>query len=219
MASVTATPNPARVGQSVSLLGDGFAASTATAVRLDSEGFAAEITSDAGGLVSNDDINDHADGTLTNTGNPAAADTVVIGSVTYTFRATLTAGGLPNEVLIGGTASVSFDNLKAAINGAAGAGTTYGAGTVAHPDVIAGAKTATTLVVVARLAGTAGNSIASTEGSTVLSWGAGTLLGGLGDPTGFKQVDWVPTKPGTFTVIMNDGTNSASAKVQVFLSA
>src|SRR3970040_22179 len=124
MASLVATPNPAKVGDSIALLGEGFAASTATAVKIDSEGFAAEGTSDAGGLISNDDINDHADGTRANPANPATTD----------------------------------------------AGTTYWTGTVAHADVIAGAKTATPLAVVARVAGTGGNSIATTEASTALSW-------------------------------------------------
>lgn len=218
MATLVATPNPARVGQSISLLGEGFVASTPTAIKLDSEGFSSEITSDAGGLLSNDDINDHADVTLTSAGNPANNETVTIGSRVYTFKTTLT--GAADEVLIGGSASASLDNLKAAVNGAAGGGTTYGTGTVAHADIVAGLKTATTIVFVARLAGTAGNSLASTETSaTALSFGAATLLGGLGDPTGYKSMDWIPTKPGTYTVVADDGTNKASAKVQVYQSS
>src|SRR3989304_760479 len=103
MASLVATPNPAKVGDSIALLGEGFAASTATAVKIDSEGFAAEVTSDAGGLISNDDINDHADGTLTNTANPANNDTVTIGSRTNTFNNAL--NGSANEVFFCGSAS------------------------------------------------------------------------------------------------------------------
>ena len=216
MATLIATPNPARVGQSIAFFGEGFAVSTATVIRVDAIGWAGEIVTDAGGLLSNDDINDHADGVLTNTGNPANLDTVTIGSVTYRF---VTALAQANDVLIGGSASASFDNLKAAINGATGAGTTYHAGTVAHPTAIAGAKTATTLAVVARSAGTDGNAIASTDGSTVLSWGAGTLVGGAGDPTGFKSVDWTPMHEGTYLVTASDGTNSASVKVRVIASS
>ena len=217
-ASLVVSPNPTRVGQSVTILGVDFAASTPVAVRIDSQGFFSEFASNAGGLISNDLITEHATGTITSTGNPAAGEQVVLGSVTYTFRASLTTGGLPNEVLIGAAATNTLDNLKAAVNGTAGAGTTYGAGTVAHPDIIAGQKTATTIVFHARLAGTAGNSLASTETSTVLSFGGTTLSGGAADVTGFKEMDWRPVKEGTYVITATDGTNTASAIVVVYTS-
>lgn len=54
--------------------------------------------------------------------NPTAGDTVTILGVTFTFVATPTN---PGDVDIGGSAAVSVDNLVAAINGGAGAGTAY----------------------------------------------------------------------------------------------
>lgn len=54
--------------------------------------------------------------------NPTANDTVTILGVTFTFVATPTN---PGDVDIGGTAAASVDNLVAAINGGAGAGTAY----------------------------------------------------------------------------------------------
>lgn len=54
--------------------------------------------------------------------NPTANDTVTILGVTFTFVATPTN---PGDVDIGGSAAVSVDNLVAAINGGAGAGTAY----------------------------------------------------------------------------------------------
>jgi hypothetical protein len=219
MATLTVTPNPTRVGQPVTILGADFAASTPVAVRIDSQGFFSEIASNSGGLISNDLITEHATATITAAGNPSATETVTLGGVTYTFRASLTSGGLANEVLIGGTASASLDNLKAAVNGAAGAGTTYGNGTVANPDIIAGAKNATTIVFHARLAGTAGNALASTETSaTALSFGGATFTGGAADVTGFKEMDWRPTKEGTYIITATDGTNTATATVQVYTS-
>jgi len=218
MATLTVSPNPSRAGQPVTILGEGFAATTAVGIRIDYEGFFAEIVSNAGGLFSNDDIGDHATGTITAAGNPANNETVTLGSRTYTFKTTLT--GAANEVLIGAAATNSLDNLKAAVNGTAGEGTTYGTGTVAHADIIAGNKTATTIVFHARLAGTDGNSLATTETSaTALSFGGATLTGGAGDPTGYKTMDWRPTKEGTYVIIASDGTNSATAKAQVFRSA
>lgn len=122
-----------------------------------------------------------ATGTLTSTGTaPANNDTVTIGDVTYTFKTALSsAPTVANEVLIGASASIALDNLKAAINDAGGTkGTTYSFGTVAHPQVTAGTKTATTLVVDAKFK-QIGNTVATTETSSQLSWGGATLASGL----------------------------------------
>jgi hypothetical protein len=105
---------------------------------------------------------------------PSNNDTVTIGTRVYTYKTTLT--GAAYEVLIGVSASVALDNLKSAINGTAGAGTTYGTGTVAHTTFEATTKTSTTLLIEARLSGTL--TTATTEASTHLSWGAATVTGG-----------------------------------------
>ena len=60
---------------------------------------------------------------------PHAADTTIVGSVTYTWRASVTTTA--NEVKIGTTLAGSISNLNAAINGEAGGGTTYGSLTTA----------------------------------------------------------------------------------------
>jgi hypothetical protein len=117
-----------------------------------------------------------ATGVLTLTGNAIAAQTVTIGTITYTFRATVPAA---YDVLIGGSASATLDNLIAAINGAAGSGTLYGSGTTAHPTVSVVAGAGDTMDLTADTAGTAGNSIATTETMTLGSFGAATLTGGL----------------------------------------
>lgn len=124
---------------------------------------------------------DAGSGTLTSDATaPSDGDTVVIGSVTYTYKTTLSTGpAVPYEVLIGVSAAVALDNLKSAINGTAGAGTTYGTGTVAHPDVEATTNSNTEQVVVARTAGVI-DAIATTETSSHLSWGAATLEGAAG---------------------------------------
>lgn len=69
-------------------------------------------------------------GTLTQTANPGNGETVVLGSVTYTFKTTLT--GAANEILIGATCAASMTNLISAVMGTAGSGSTYGTGTVAN---------------------------------------------------------------------------------------
>lgn len=121
--------------------------------------------------------------TLTTTGVLATdGDIITIGNLngpatTYTFKTALT--GAAYEVLLGGTASVTLDNLKSAINATAGAGTTYGIGTGAHQSVIATTKTATTLLITADKPGVAGNSIVTTKTSVTLSWTAATMAGGV----------------------------------------
>lgn len=122
-------------------------------------------------------IGTSATGTLTSdTTAPGDGDTVTIGTTVYTFKLVLT--GAAYEVLIGASAAAALDNLKSAVNGTAGAGTTYGTGTVAHPTVAAVTNTNTTQLFVARTGGTAGNSIATTETSAHLSFGATTLASG-----------------------------------------
>lgn len=116
-------------------------------------------------------------GTLTSSGNFVDSEKVLIGGVTYTFTVNLT--GAANEIKIGATASDSLDNLIAAINHAAGEGTTYGTGTVVHPTVTAAAGAGDTAVITAKTIGVAGNSIATTVVAASASFGAVTLEGGV----------------------------------------
>lgn len=125
--------------------------------------------------------------TLTAAGQPSANDTVSIGTAgkekVYKFVAALTAPAVANEVVISAVnASGSLDNLIAAINGAAGAGTTYGTGTVAHTEVDAVAGDGDTVTITAKAYGVAGNLIACTcPVGTALSFGNAKLVGGV-DP-------------------------------------
>jgi len=116
--------------------------------------------------------------TLTLTGNAVAAEQVIIGNITYSFRTVLVAA---YDVLIGATASDTLDNLIAAINGAAGAGTTYGTGTVAHPDVTAAAGAGDTMTVTANTPGAAGSLIETSETMTEGNWTYDNMYGGVDD--------------------------------------
>lgn len=128
-----------------------------------------------------------AAGTLTsNNTNVTDGKVVVVGAVTYTFKTALTTNPatVPNEILIGADADGTLANLKAAINGAAGEGTSYSTGTVAHPDVSCGNVTSHAVIVTAKVKGTAANSKATTTDETTLSWGAATLAGGVNGTVG-----------------------------------
>lgn len=113
--------------------------------------------------------------TGTATGQPADTQTVTIGAKTYTFDTVLVDSA--NHVLIGATPSDTLDNLIAAINGAAGAGTLYGTGTVAHTQVTAAAGAGDTIVVTANadIAAATATLIATTDTADNFSWGAATL--------------------------------------------
>ena len=118
-------------------------------------------------------------GTVTASGVAVAGETITIGDVTYTWRAAVD-NAVANEIKIGAAATNSLDNLKDAINGtsAVGApGTEYSQLTKRHPQVTAGAKNATTLVV-ASTDTNANGSLATTETMTNWAWGAATLSAG-----------------------------------------
>jgi hypothetical protein len=126
-------------------------------------------------------ITPRAIGTLTSSGNPAAADTVTINSKVYTFETSLT--NVDGHVKVGATAADTLVNLMHAINLVGGvAGTDYAAATTAHPTVAAVSTTSTTLLVRAKTGGTAGNALTTTESSTALAWGGATLAGGAVGP-------------------------------------
>lgn len=116
---------------------------------------------------------------MSNGTNPDAGDTVTLGAVTYTFRTSV--GTTANEVLIGATPLVTLTNLCYAVAAEpTQAAVTFGSATVANPAVTGAVATALTAVFTAILAGTAGNSLASTETSAHLSFGGTTFSGGSG---------------------------------------
>ena len=121
-----------------------------------------------------------AAGVLTLTANAANTNTVTIGSTVYTFVTALSTGpAVPYEVKVGTAATDSIDNLISAINGASGAGSTYGTGTGAHPDVTAAIGAGDTMGVTAKLTGYDGNLIATTDTlASTSSFAAATLTGG-----------------------------------------
>lgn len=102
------------------------------------------------------------------TGNPSSGNTVTVGNETYTFVSTTPAAAY--QVAIGETANGTLNNLQAAVNAGAGAGTDYGTGTVANTSATITAVSGGQATVTAITAGTTGNSIAL---SAELSNGAG----------------------------------------------
>lgn len=95
------------------------------------------------------------------------AETVTLGTgataKTYAYVAVLSIPAVANEVLIGANQTASHLNILRAVNKAAGEGTLYGTGTVAHSRILGLSSDGTTTVFNARVKGTAGNAFASTE--------------------------------------------------------
>lgn len=213
-AALTVAPTEVQVGDAVTITGTGFLADTVVTVTIPEYGESFETMSDEAGGISSDDLADRAFTVLTSNGTDVTAnDTVTIGAVTYTFKATPTT--VANEVKVGGTAAITLTNLKNAINQTGVSGTDYGSGTVIHPTVSAGALTATTLRLYAKTAGTGGNSLVSTKSAATLTFTSTVFAGGAAS-TGISSLLYTPTSNRPFTVQATDGTNSASATVRVF---
>lgn len=212
-ASIATSPVNPVTGDSVTFTGDGWTPHATVDIKVAQAGFETELVADTEGAIGSADLADRAKVTLTLSGNASAAETVTLGAVTYTFRASV--ASTANEVLVGANAAESLANLKAAVNNDTTQSTKYGTATVANPTVGAAALTATTLEFYAKTGGTGGNSLASTETMTNGAFSAATLTGGSA-ATGVDSVIWHPTSPGTYTITGSDGTLTATATCRVW---
>lgn len=123
--------------------------------------------------------NTFATGTLTFTGLPAAGETITVGATTYTWASPV---GAANTVLIGATTADCIDNLVAAINAGAGAGTAYGTGTTANTDAGASVYLDPQMSLTAVNIGSGGNTVATTSTTANAAFDDATLTGGQDIP-------------------------------------
>jgi flagellin len=155
----------------------------------------------------------YATGTLDITTNPTAGNTVQIGSRVYTFVAPGDATAA-DDVALGDSVQTTLQNLQAAVNGGAGAGDLFGAGTVANTAAQITSVNSGSAVVQALQAGTAGNSVilATSLTSTVGGGGGTTLSGGVnstydtGTLTLLNQPGLAQTATGTVTMTAQPDT-------------
>ena len=131
----------------------------------------------------------------------AAADTVTIGTRTYSF---VTTPAVDGDVKATGVEANDITNLAHAINGTGGVPGVDYVVTAPDPNVTA-VPAAHTLTVTARLKGYGANAIATTnvESDADAAWGAGTLTGGQGD--------LVVTE----TSLVNEASPPAAARIEV----
>lgn len=102
--------------------------------------------------------------------------TVTIGSKTYTFVSALTS--VEGQVLIGADADTSLLNLIRAINHSGTFGTHHYCAAANTQVSAATSVSSHAFAITALTAGSTGNSIVTTETSSHLSWGSGTMTGG-----------------------------------------
>lgn len=135
------------------------------------------ITSGSGPVAST-----KAAGALTFTGQPADTETITIGAggftKTFTFQTTLT--NVDGNVHIGASTAASVLNLIHAITLGSGSGTDYAAAMTASQWVTAAAGAGTSVTITALSGGQYGNNIATIETIANASFGAATLVGGVG---------------------------------------
>lgn len=129
----------------------------------DLEQFRVVARDEAGKLIKWDPAGGAATGALTFSGTGTAADTITINGTVITLEAS---GASGHQANVGGTATVTAQNVKAVIN--------------ADPDAfgVTASGAAAVLTLTAIEAGVAGNSITTTEAGTNTSFGAATLTGG-----------------------------------------
>lgn len=102
-----------------------------------------------------------AQGKLTLSVNPADGDTITVGTKTYTLQTTLT--NVDGNIKIGGTVSDTQSNIVAAINLAGQPGTQYALATRVNEVITIADFSANEAIITSVIAGTTGNSIATTE--------------------------------------------------------
>jgi hypothetical protein len=134
-----------------------------------------------------------ASGTLAIVGQPANTETVTLNGKVYTFQTTLT--DVDGNVLIGGSATATSNNLKAAVNLEAGGGSTYAASTTLHPTMTASYLLSPNIYFTAKTKGTDGNDLTTAEAAANYSFANATLTGGAN--TNAIDLSAIPVSPDT----------------------
>ena len=125
-------------------------------------------------LLANTTDGTAATGTLAFAANPAANDTITIGSIVYRFVETL---AQPNDIKIGTALADTLASLEKTINGEGEPGVDYFAGTTTPLTNVTAAVDGSDIKLTATEEGLGGNSIAlgsSAENVTVTAFAGGT---------------------------------------------
>lgn len=172
-----------RIGSTTTYNGTQVFTTSPESLFLSDSGISSTIQVFTGNLSAAGLLGGSASATLAFSGTPASGDQITIGGTTYTFKSAGTfSGTTANQVLIDGNANAvtalqnTLANLVAAVNGGNGAGTVYGAGTVANADASASVQGTS----VNFQATPAGNALIAGGGSIAASVPTGTVETFLG---------------------------------------
>lgn len=151
-------------------------------------------------------------GTLTDAGN-------VFSNTDGTLNGGVAPVGLADEVLIGATAATAATNLISAIMGTAGAGTTYGLGTVANASVTAATGGSGVVDFTSVVGGTPGNTVAChgtlSDAGNVFSDTDGTLNGGTSPVVSVMCEFDVPVRFATDDLQINTQVFTSEAVIEI----
>ena len=132
------------------------------------------------------------------------ANNITLGTSepTYTWGGSTLSGGVdpvPNQIVLNATVATQLANIKAAINGASGAGTTYSSGTIANPIATAGTVSGDNLPVTATKLASPSTIATTIPTGSQFSWGATTLTGNVTYVPGVESAYSTP-QPGAALV-------------------
>lgn len=108
--------------------------------------------------------------------------TVGTNEATYTWGGTTLTGGvnpIANQIVLNATAATQYANIKAAVNGTSGAGTTYSSGTIANPVAVVGTVSGNSIPVTATVPASDMSIATTIPVGSQFSWGATTLTGNV----------------------------------------
>ena len=182
-----------RIGSTTSYNGTQVFTSNPNSLFISDSGISSTIQVFTGTLSAAALLGGSANATLAFSGTPATGDQITIGGTQYTFETAANfTGTTANQVLIDANANPvtalqnTLSNLVAAVNGGPGAGTLYGAGTVANADATAS---------------TQGSSVSfeATPAGNALIAGGGTIAASVDTGTAEVFLDTTPFASGSST--------------------
>ncbi len=193
-----------RIGSTTTYNGTQVFTSSPINLFISDSGVSSTIQVTTGTLSSAGLLGGSASASLAFSGTPADGDQITIGGTQYTFHTSANFGGTTaNDVLIDASTNPvtalqnTLNNLVAAVNGGPGAGTVYGAGTVANPDASASVQ------------GTAVFFQATPAGNATIA-GGGTIAATVDTGTVETILDTTPFASGSSTSLAN-ATNAQAA--------
>ena len=193
-----------RIGSTTTYNGTQVFTSSPINLFISDSGVSSQIQVTTGTLSSAGLLGGSASASLAFSGTPADGDQITIGGTQYTFHTSANFGGTTaNDVLIDASTNPvtalqnTLNNLVAAVNGGPGAGTVYGAGTVANPDASASVQ------------GTAVFFQATPAGNATIA-GGGTIAATVDTGTVETILDTTPFAAGSSTSLAN-ATNAQTA--------